>query len=106
MLATPILLVGSASVLAGARMLWESARCARSRELRRDQRLACGRGVGVGLHHHRRDHGEDGRAQPTRQRVADSGQARHIGAVWIARTQLPPQHVREDRRGEVVPKEV
>jgi hypothetical protein len=76
------------------------------RELRRDQCLSCGGGIGVAVHQRGRDHGKDGHAHPTCQWVADSGRGRQIGDERIARAQLPPQHIRENRRGEVVAKQV
>ena len=77
-----------------------------SRELHRDQRLTRGGGIGVVVHQYWRDHGEDGRTDSSCQRVAESGQGRQVRDEWIAWPQMPPQHVCEDRCGEVVVKEV
>jgi hypothetical protein len=71
-----------------------------SRELGRDQRLACSRGVGLDVHQHGRDHGKGGCAHTACQCVADSGHGRQVGDEWIAGAEVPPQHVREDRGGE------
>jgi hypothetical protein len=57
---------------------WNATPPARQSRAERDQRLTCRGGICVGLHQHRRHHGQDGRADSSSQRVADSGQDRQV----------------------------
>ena len=55
------------------------------RELRRDQRLSCGGGIGVGVHQYRRDHGKDGlQERQDHRQLVDGAASRPGSGSWRA----------------------